>query len=196
MKKTVSVAVFLAMLFTAVPTYAAVCETQLVSNASNQQGFGWNAVPIYDGATKFTAAQTCTVTSIGILYYWDSARADNAAARIYSDNAGTPNTVLETGSTITGASGTAHVGTSTFAGTTVLTSGTTYWIAYTAPLAAPPFIGLQGTADDGVTKDLRDDGWHNGNNPTKRLYYEIDGTIAAPASPATGSQTIVIMFGF
>lgn len=80
-------------------------------------------------ASQFTVASDCTVTAIGMVWFRTAGHSDDPRVRLYDGSGGFPNNLLETGSTGSGvpvAASTAWA-TSTFAGTTLLTAGTTYW---------------------------------------------------------------------
>ena len=80
-------------------------------------------------AQSFVPSGNCTVTSVSV--YGKKANSptpNNYQVAIYSDSSGDPGSLIEQGSDITSFTGSVSWATSTFSSTTVLTSGTTYWV--------------------------------------------------------------------
>lgn len=80
-------------------------------------------------AQSFTPSQSCTVTSVSVFAKKQGTPTPNTfKVAVYSDSAGDPGSLIEQGSDISSFTGVVAWATSTFAGTTVLASGTKYWV--------------------------------------------------------------------
>jgi len=119
---------FLLGFFVVVPSLA-FADVQCAANIQTRNGnIEWGKSTTYTNlAQPFTVSSSCTLKAIGILAQIEGSPTDHATVAVYSDSASAPNTVIETGTNIDPAVSWA-MATSTFAGTTVLNSGTTYWV--------------------------------------------------------------------
>lgn len=101
----------------------------------DEDGVGYDASHVRLGQ-PFTVSNTSAVTSVDAYYLAkNGSPTDNVLCDIYSDSGGSPGSILETSSTSIDSStlparGTVGPQTFTFAGTTTLTAGTTYWLVF------------------------------------------------------------------
>ncbi len=171
-------------------TYAAVCYFA-TSTRDGSTGQDMNQGQNFSAgvwALNFKPTIDCSIT--GAIFRVKSAAGsptDGLTSVIYNDSAGSPGTQLETGSTFATATGGIASTTSTYAGTTVLTAGTQYWISVVrtccnASFDNSNFNNLSGDTAHGGNKSRTANGdglsWNAGN---QSLFVEIDGTAAATA---------------
>jgi hypothetical protein len=126
-----SIAFCLGVTLFAIPAFAATCTSYTVQNTA--YSFGYSTGSFSKVAQAFTPSATCTVTAINSMPYKNNSPTDNVVVSLYTNTSSAPGTLLETGSSIAASSLGSTVGvyaTSTFAGTTVLTAGTEYWIVW------------------------------------------------------------------
>jgi len=133
-KWTASLAV-LAVMLSFVPSFvlsATPASCAHYYNNGNQDSFGWASQQIM--CQTFTVASDCYVTSIALNGATNATPPGGVVAKLYNTSGGAPTTVIETGATtITtfSANPSWSWGTSTFAGTTKLSAGTTYAACFT-----------------------------------------------------------------
>jgi len=184
--------VFSAMiLFSAVDiASAATCEIYDNHDTNNYlNGLGTDGDGNRYVAGKFTASQNCEVSDIGVYIKRNGGRPDDAVVKIYSDNAGSPGTVSDTGTTLTTTSSFTWATSTGF--TVDLVSGTTYWVVLTTAASnASNFHWAN--HDTGVSKQSTNGStWNAANNTDKTMTFVINGTLGGGGEeePPTATTT-------
>ena len=90
--------------------------------------FGYLGAGKYYIATKFTVASPYSLCKFEFMVYKDGAPSMNVTAELWSDNAGTPGTLLATGETKNASTFPAATGTYTSFTLNYSLSATTYWL--------------------------------------------------------------------
>jgi len=126
-------------------------------------------------ATRFTPSADCTVSSVGVKVYQNFS--SNAHLEIYSDAVGVPDVSIEDCGAIPGMTGSMAWATTTCSGTTVLSSGTPYWvlISGTNSGSGSEYVAWNIGNDSGATKRQLGGVWVAGDYPNATLLYTIDG---------------------
>lgn len=166
---------------------AAICQSYTSGTLAAITSFGYGA-DSSAVAQQFTAAQTCTITAVGVWVANDGSSpgtGQNVALSIYSDSGGKPGSSLASGSAISHSTFPTQPsfsqGTSTI--TYTITAGTKYWIVLegTAPSTSSYFQNGGDTSTGSANGHRSFGGAWTVPFGTWTQWYEIDGTVVGPS---------------
>jgi len=125
-----SITVSCAVVINPTPAFALTCASNANGTGDNP-AFGASAVSQIGWATKFTATNSCTVTSMGATYYVAAGSPSNVRIQIFTDGGNNPGTLIGTcgGAPSPTPSATKQEYTQGSCDTINLISGTSYWLA-------------------------------------------------------------------
>src|ERR1051326_1044909 len=174
-------------------------EVRKQPDTGNQADFAVTGYAQPYGCSKIQVSSNCVVTAVALYIKKNTTPSNAASASIFSDNAGTPSTLLETGGAMSPTPSTSFGwSTSTFAGTTQLNSGTDYWVCASAAGSegTERYVASEGPASTAASRRYDGSAWQLWNNDTATITFVMMGNAPAAASSVQYIRRFLVLWGW